>query len=58
LARCVAKGIRDTKLPLRKFLVRDVGAFDPARPDPQATFNLPVTPVPVKTGDVTKVPQT
>jgi lysophospholipase L1-like esterase len=58
LARCVVKGIEDAKLPLRKFLVGDLGRFDPAQPDPQGGFFLPPTPLPAKSGDVSKVPQT
>ncbi|RXH56974.1 rhamnogalacturonan acetylesterase [Granulicella sibirica] len=57
LARCVVHGIRAAKLPLVKFLAADVPDFDPAKPDPQATFSLPMTPIRIKT-DVTKVPQT
>ncbi|MDR3405435.1 MAG: rhamnogalacturonan acetylesterase [Chthoniobacter sp.] len=56
LARCVAHGIREAKLPLAKMLIKDE-KFDPAHPDPQPSFNLPFTPIPPKDGDVTKVPQ-
>ncbi|MGO8760303.1 MAG: rhamnogalacturonan acetylesterase [Terracidiphilus sp.] len=48
LARCVVRGIRQAKLPLRKFLVKGVPVFDPAAPDPAATFSLPATPIPPK----------
>ena len=57
LARCVAHGIRIAKLPLRKFLSKDIPDFDPTKPDPQATFDLPATPIPPKTANVMKVPQ-
>jgi lysophospholipase L1-like esterase len=57
LARCVVRGIRQARLPLRKFLVKDVPGFDPAAPDPATTFSLPMTPIPPKTGNVTKIPQ-
>jgi len=57
LARCVVHGIRAGKLPLKKFLSEDIKDFNPSNPDPQATFNLPATPIPPKTADVTKVPQ-
>jgi lysophospholipase L1-like esterase len=57
LARCVAHGIRQAKLPLRKFLTKDISDFDPSKPDPQADFNLPATPIPPKTDGVMKVPQ-
>jgi lysophospholipase L1-like esterase len=57
LARCVVHSIRAGKLPIRKLLTKDIPDFDPSRPDPQATFNLPATPIPPKTADVMKVPQ-
>jgi len=57
LARCIVQGIRDDKLPLRKFLSKDAPGFDPSKPDPQATFNLPATPIPPMTTNVMKVPQ-
>jgi lysophospholipase L1-like esterase len=58
LARCVVHGIRKAKLPLRKILTKHVPDFNPAEPDPQATFHLPPTPIPPKTRDVTAIPQT
>lgn len=58
LARCIVHGIRQAKLPLRKFLVKDVPDFNPAVPDPVDGFSLPATPIPPKTESVTKVPQT
>jgi lysophospholipase L1-like esterase len=57
LARCVVHGIRAAKLPLRKLLTKDAGDLNPAQPDPRATFDLPATPIPPKTTDVSKVPQ-
>lgn len=57
LAQCIATGLRASQLPLAKKLVRNAGHFDPAHPDPLATFSLPFTPIPPKEGDVTKVPQ-
>jgi len=57
LARCIVQGIREDKLPLRKFLSKDTPGFDPSKPDPQATFNLPATPIPPMTANVMKVPQ-
>ncbi len=57
LARCIVHGIRADKLPLRKLLTKDVPDFDPSKPDPQATFDLPATPIPPKTANVMKVPQ-
>jgi lysophospholipase L1-like esterase len=58
LARCVVDGIRQAKLPLRKYLANDVPDFNPSAPDPVDTFSLPPTPIPPKTGNVTKIPQT
>lgn len=58
LARCVVHGIRQAKLPLRKYLAKDVADFNPATPDPVDTFSLPPTPIPPKTANVTKIPQT
>jgi lysophospholipase L1-like esterase len=57
LARCVVQGIHDAKLPIAKFLDPTVSTFDPAKPDPFATFSLPYTPM-QKQEDTTKVPQT
>jgi lysophospholipase L1-like esterase len=57
LARCVVHGIRTAKLPLRKLLSKEVPEFDPRKPDPQAEFDLPATPIPPKTTNVMKVPQ-
>ena len=44
LAKCVVHGIKDDKLPLAKFIADDFGDFDPARPDPVATFEMPASP--------------
>lgn len=57
LARCVVRGIREARLPIAKYLRKDVPTFDPARPDPIDSFNLPATPIPSTTPNVTKVPQ-
>jgi lysophospholipase L1-like esterase len=57
LTRCIARGIREAKLPLAKMIVNEEGKFDPAHPDPQPLFSLPFTPIPPKDGDVIKVPQ-
>lgn len=58
LARCIVHGIRQDKLPLRKYQTSDVPDFNPAAPDPVDTFSLPATPIPPKTANVTKIPQT
>jgi lysophospholipase L1-like esterase len=57
LARCVVHGIRQAKLPLRKQLSKEIPDFDPSKPDPQAGFSLPATPIPPRTTNVMKVPQ-
>ncbi|WP_348269061.1 rhamnogalacturonan acetylesterase [Edaphobacter paludis] len=57
LARCIVDGIRQNNLPLKKFITKDAGKFDPAHPDSQADFHLPATPIPATTPDVMKVPQ-
>jgi len=57
LARCIVHGIRTSDLPLRKLLTTDLPDFDPAHPDPLATFSLPPTPIPPKQ-DTIKLPQT
>jgi lysophospholipase L1-like esterase len=44
LAKCVAQGIRDARLPLAAFLTADFTGFDPAHPDDPATFHLPASP--------------
>jgi lysophospholipase L1-like esterase len=46
LAKCVVQGIRDANVPLAKFIVADFVGFDPAKPDPVDTFNLPPSPGP------------
>jgi lysophospholipase L1-like esterase len=57
LARCIVHGIREANLPLTKFLDPTVPDFNPAHPDPQPDFNLPFTPILIKT-DPPKVGQT
>ena len=57
LARCIVRGIRHNNLPLKKFLTKDAGNFDPAHPDSQPDFHLPATPIPAATTNVMKVPQ-
>jgi len=44
LAKCVALGIQQDKLPLAKFLVDDF-SFDPAKPDDVNTFEMPASPM-------------
>lgn len=44
LARCIIEGIRNNKLGIQSFLVKDLPVFDPAKPDPFEKFSLPLTP--------------
>jgi lysophospholipase L1-like esterase len=43
LAKCIVQGIKDAKLPIAKYLV-DTPTFDPAHPDPFASFDVPAEP--------------
>ena len=44
LAKCVIAGIQQAKLPIAKYIVIDFGGFDPAKPDPPASFEMPASP--------------
>ena len=44
LARCIVEGVKANKLGLTKYLVTDVGAFDPSHPDSMDAFKLPASP--------------
>jgi lysophospholipase L1-like esterase len=57
LARCIVRGIREANLPITRFLDPTIPDFNPAHPDSQSDFNLPFTPILIKT-DPTKVSQT
>ncbi len=57
LARCIVHGIRESNLPIAKLLDPAVPDFNPAHPDPQTEFNLPATPILLKS-DPTKIGQT
>ena len=56
LARCIVNGIRENKLYIAGHLDPSVPVFDPAKPDPFATFYLPPTPSQRKE-DPTQIPQ-
>ena len=43
LAQCIVEGIRQSKLPMAKYLF-DMPPFDPAHPDPVARFDIPAEP--------------
>jgi lysophospholipase L1-like esterase len=45
LAKCIVEGIKANKLEICKYLSPDVLPFDPAKPDPLETFNLPASPL-------------
>jgi lysophospholipase L1-like esterase len=45
LAKCIVEQIRSQKLSLAKFLVSYVRPFDPSRPDPLKSFQIPASPV-------------
>lgn len=49
LARAVVEGIRSNRLPLVKYLTDDLRPFDPAHPDPLASFKLPPSPLATET---------
>ena len=44
LAKCVIEGIKDSKLGLKKYLVKGLPAFDPAKPDRFEDFSWPMSP--------------
>ena len=44
LARCVVEGIRRSRPDLARHLADDVPAFDPRRPDPEASVQVPSSP--------------
>jgi lysophospholipase L1-like esterase len=45
LARMIVEAIRDQKLSLAKYLVKDLPDFDPAKPDSFEGFRLPASPL-------------
>jgi lysophospholipase L1-like esterase len=49
LARAVVEGIKSNRLPLVKYLSDDLRPFDPARPDPLASFKIPASPLATET---------
>jgi len=44
IAKCVLEGIRKNGLGLTNAIVKDFKGFDPAHPDPIATFKVPPSP--------------
>jgi lysophospholipase L1-like esterase len=45
IAKCVVEGIRQDKLDLVKFIVDDFKGFDPGKPDPIESFDVPADPM-------------
>ncbi|MCJ7447615.1 MAG: rhamnogalacturonan acetylesterase [Bacteroidales bacterium] len=44
LAKCVIEGIRENNLGLKKYLIKGLPSFNPAKPDPFEEFSLPLSP--------------
>ncbi len=44
LAKIIVQSIRDQKLPLAKYLIKDWKAFDPRKPDDAKAFAVPASP--------------
>jgi lysophospholipase L1-like esterase len=44
LAKCVIEGIKSNNLGIKKYLIRGLPAYDPAKPDLFDTFSLPLSP--------------
>jgi lysophospholipase L1-like esterase len=44
LAKCIVEGIKTARTGLESYLVSDVAAFDPGRPDPIESFAIPASP--------------
>jgi lysophospholipase L1-like esterase len=44
LAKCIVQAIKTANLPLAAHVVDDFKSFDPAHPDPLATFDVPAEP--------------
>lgn len=47
LAQCVVRGIRESAPDLARYLAPDATHFDPAHPDPVASYDIPKEPVTV-----------
>jgi len=43
IAKCIRKGIIDAKLGVAKFLIKEIPAFDPAKPDPVEKWYWPLS---------------
>lgn len=45
LAKCIVQAIRDQRLPIAKYLVKGLPAFDPQKPDEPQSVLVPESPV-------------
>ena len=44
IAKIIVQSIRDQRLSLSKFLIKDLPKYDPKHPDPFASFAIPPSP--------------
>ena len=44
LTKCIIKGIRENNIGLKKYLIKGLPLFNPAKPDPFEEFSLPLSP--------------
>jgi len=44
LAKCIIEGIRSNDLGMKKYIIKGLPVYDPAKPDPFESFNLPLSP--------------
>ena len=44
IARCIVKGIVDGDIPLKKYMIKGLEKYDPAKPDDFAGFRVPPSP--------------
>jgi lysophospholipase L1-like esterase len=44
LAKCIIEGIKDNNLGLKKYLIKGLPAYDPAKPDRYEDFSWPLSP--------------
>lgn len=45
LAECIVEGIRNSDLPIKKYLSKDISTYSPAQPDNLQTFDFPSSPM-------------
>jgi len=44
LAKCIIEGIRSNNLGIKKYIIKGLPVYDPAKPDPFDNFSLPLSP--------------